>query len=106
MNPSRDRKGAVAFGVAQRLLRLCPIQNGWAVIGRTDKYLSPAAVEVVRQTPSELVFRLAESGLIAVWTAEGTPSADGLEFRDAGGGLWHARMPVGKRSVELTLTRR
>ena len=93
-------------GFAQRLLHLCPIRSGWAVIGRTDKYLSPAAVEVVRQTPSELVLRLAESGPLTVWTAKGTPSADGLEFRDAGGGLWHARMPVGKRNVELTLTRR
>ncbi len=93
-------------GFAQRLLHLCPIRSGWAVIGRTDKYLSPAAVEVVRQTASELVFRLAESGPFAVWTAEGTPSADGLEFRDAGGGLWHAPMPVGKRNVLVTVTRK
>ncbi|HUU09850.1 MAG TPA: raffinose synthase, partial [Phycisphaerae bacterium] len=71
-----------------------------------DKYLSPAAVEAVRQTPSQLTFRLAESGPFAVWIAEGTPSADGLEFRDAGGGLWHARMPVGKRNVDVTVTRK
>jgi len=93
-------------GFADRLLHLCPIRSGWAVIGRTDKYLSPAAVEAVRQTPSQLTFRLAESGPFAVWIAEGTPSADGLEFRDAGGGLWHARMPVGKRNVDVTVTRK
>ena len=93
-------------GFADRLLHLCPIRSGWAVIGRTDKYLSPAAVEAVRQTPSQLTFRLAESGPLAVWTAEGTPSADGLEFRDAGSGLWHARMPVGKRNVDVTVTRK
>ena len=93
-------------GFTDRLVHLCPIRSGWAVIGRTDKYLSPAAVEAVRPAPSQLTFRLAESGPFAVWVAEGTPSADGLEFRDAGGGLWHADMPVGKRNVLVTVTRK
>ena len=93
-------------GFADRLVHLCPIRNGWAVVGRTDKYLSPAAAEVVGQTDSQLTFRLAESGPVAVWTAKGTVSADGLVFRDAGGGLWTADMPIGRKNVELTVTRR
>ena len=55
-------------GFEDRFLLLCPIQEGWAVIGRTDKYLSPAAVEVTRRTRDELVVRMAESGPLAVWT--------------------------------------
>jgi len=93
-------------GFADRLVHLCPIRKGWAVVGRTDKYLSPAAAEVVGQTDSQLTFRLAESGPVAVWTAKGTVSADGLVFRDAGGGLWTADMPIGRKNVELTVTRR
>jgi hypothetical protein len=93
-------------GFADRLVHLCPIRGGWAVIGRTDKYLSPAAAEVVAQTDTQLVLRLAESGPLAVWSAKGTLSAEGLEFRSAGRGLWLADMPVGKKNLELTVTRR
>ena len=93
-------------GFADRLVHLCPIRDGWAVIGRTDKYLSPAAAEAVTQTDSQLTLRLAESGPLAVWSAKGTVSADGPAFRNAGGGLWQADMPVGRKNVEVILRRR
>lgn len=50
-----------------RFLLLCPIAEGWAVIGRTDKYLSPAGVEIIETRPDELILRNPEPGPITVW---------------------------------------
>lgn len=73
-----------------RLLLVCPIRNGWAVIGRTDKYLSPVGVEVIASDASTLTLRLKESGPLAVWSATGRVQSSEAEFSDAGGGLWRA----------------
>ncbi|MFM8763809.1 MAG: Sip1-related alpha-galactosidase [Spartobacteria bacterium] len=54
-------------GFADCFLLLSPIRCGWAVIGRTDKYLSPAGVEVLDVTNAEIVLRVMEEGPIAVW---------------------------------------
>ncbi|MCL5743861.1 MAG: hypothetical protein M1541_08025 [Acidobacteria bacterium] len=92
-------------GFEDRFLLLCPIQEGWAVIGRTDKYLSPAAVEVVTRTRDELVLRMIESGPVAVWTAGGGVVSKEARFQDAGGGLWTAEVPAGKDGFTLHIQR-
>lgn len=50
-----------------RLLLLCPIQHGIAVIGRTDKYLSPATVDVLEVTEQHIFVRSREEGELKVW---------------------------------------
>ena len=110
----RERKaqrlnGAVQFAISgfeDRFFLLCPIEEGWAVVGRTDKYLSPAAVEVTRRTRGELVLRMRESGPLAVWTADGTVSSKDAPFRAAGGGLWAAEIPAGKENVTVRIVHR
>jgi hypothetical protein len=92
-------------GFSDRLLHLCPIEQGWAVIGRTDKYLSPAAVEILECSEDRLVIRLRESGPLAVWSARGKVTADGLQFHDAGGGLWKADMETGSPDLEIAISR-
>ena len=92
-------------GFADRLLHLCPIRKGWAVVGRTDKYLSPAAVEVLDVSAKALKLRLAESGPLAIWSGKGAPRARGVDFADAGNGLYTADLPVGQRRRILTLRR-
>ena len=92
-------------GFADRLLLLLPVRKGWAVVGRTDKYLSPAAVEVLSVTTSRLKLRLRESGPLAVWSRRGEPRARGIEFTDAGGGLYTADVPVEPRRRTVTVTR-
>lgn len=82
-----------------RLLHLCPIRNGWAVIGRTDKYLSPAAVEVLECDASKLTLRLKENGPLAVWSATGTVKSGDAPFTSAGGGLWRAAYAAGREGV-------
>jgi hypothetical protein len=93
-------------GFADRLVHLCPIRNGWAVVGRTDKYLSPSAVEVRSVSDTQLELRLVETGPLAVWSGKGAPRAEGVVFVPAGDGLYKADLPVGRKKVELTVTRR
>ena len=92
-------------GFADRLLYLCPIRHGWAVIGRTDKYLSPAAVEVLDVSPNELTICLVESGPLGVWSERGRPSAEGAAFVAAGAGLYKADLPPARGEATLTITR-
>ncbi len=101
-------EGAFEFGLddyGHLLALLCPVRHGWAVVGRPDKYLSPAAVEVLNYGSDELILRMAESGPLAVWSAPGTVDSDACPFRPAGGGLWLAELPVGDRDVLIRCRR-
>ena len=86
-----------------RLLLLLPIVNGWAIGGRFDKFLGPAAVEVLENRPERLRLRMHESGPLAVWLAKGRPVADGLTFEPLGTGFFVAQMPVGTRGREVVI---
>jgi hypothetical protein len=87
-----------------RFFLLCPVVDGWAVVGRTDKYLSPAAVEVVSRTADEIVLKMVESGPLAVWSATGSPRVEGMksEVRD---GLVKVDVKPGERGVTVRITR-
>jgi len=90
-------------GFGDRLLHLCPVRNGWAVIGRTDKYLSPAAVEVLKNTPDKLTIRMIESGPLAIWSDGATLLAEKVSFEDQGDGLWKADIEPGHRNMLITI---
>ena len=92
-------------GFGDRLVQLSPIRHGWSAIGRTDKYLSAAAMRVVSSSPERLEIELLESGPFAVYSRRGAPKAKGITFTDAGGGLYKADMPVTKGSNRITIRR-
>jgi hypothetical protein len=92
-------------GLADRLLILAPIRNGWAVIGRTDKYLAAAAVEIVACDMDELRIRMVESGPLAVWSGKGAPTAKGVSFEHLGNGLYKADLDLGEAGRELAIRR-
>ena len=50
-----------------RFVLLCPIQSGWALIGRTDKYLSPAAVDVLDVSADEILLHSGEACEVQLW---------------------------------------
>lgn len=52
---------------SDHLFHLCPIRDGWAVIGLQDKYLSPATVHILARTPQQLKLRVLSPGTLAVW---------------------------------------
>lgn len=92
-------------GLEDRLLLLLPIRDGWAVVGRADKYLAPAAVAVESVDKDQLVVTLPESGPLTLYSASGTPTADGVTFADLGGGMWRAELPVAAGEVRVVIRR-
>ncbi|MDD9265584.1 Sip1-related alpha-galactosidase [Paenibacillus sp. GCM10023248] len=76
-------------GYGNHLYLITPVQQGWSAIGRIDKYLSPAAVELLDATPLEMVVRLKENGPFAVWHEQGgTLKAEGWKAGTEDGHLW------------------
>lgn len=58
-------------GFTDELFHLCPIRNGWAVIGIQEKYLSPATVEILSSTPQQLKLKILSPGTLKVWVDTG-----------------------------------
>lgn len=90
---------------AHLFVLLCPVQQGWAVIGRTDKFLSPVAIEVIDATETELILRMAEAGPLAVWSERGTPTADGVSPTLLGEHLSLFPLPVGGKNRVVRIQR-
>lgn len=49
------------------LFHLCPIRQGWAVIGIQEKYLSPATVQILARTNDTLTLDVLCTGTLRVW---------------------------------------
>lgn len=90
-------------GFSDKLLLLCPVRHGWAVVGRTDKYLSPAAVGEVTTSPARLTVKLIESGPLVIWRGEGEPQAVGVKFLPLGNGFWKTDLPVKAEKQTLVI---
>ncbi|WPJ95996.1 Sip1-related alpha-galactosidase [Coraliomargarita algicola] len=92
-----------SFGA--KLFLLYPKTQGWAVIGRTDKYLPSAAVKVQSVSNDQVVFTLHESGPLAIWSDQGAPKMKGATFELIGENLYLADLPIEAGAQELTVTR-
>jgi hypothetical protein len=93
-------------GFGDRLLQLSPIENGWSVIGRTDKYLPAAAVTGLSSTATTLDMTLHETGPFAIWLDRGKPTAEGVRFTRRGNGLCVADLPVQSKPLKIRITKR
>lgn len=63
----KEEKTVELNGFTDELFHLCPIRNGWAVIGIQEKYLSPATVEILSSTPRKLRLRVLCPGHLKVY---------------------------------------
>lgn len=54
-------------GFTDRLFHLCPIRQGWAVIGIQEKFLSPATVQILSRTNDMLILNAHCTGTLKVW---------------------------------------
>lgn len=54
-------------GFEDHLFHLCPIHNGWAVIGIQEKYLSPATVQIISSSSRKLKLHVLTAGTLCVW---------------------------------------
>ena len=92
-------------GFSDRLLLLAPVQNGWAVIGARNKYLSPVAVKSIKASFQSLEVSMVESGPLVIWCADGTPKAEGFFAKDLGNGFWQFDLPETAGGRTITITR-
>ena len=92
-------------GFGDRLLQISPIEKGWSVIGRADKYMSAAAVEVLSVRDDAIRLRMDESGPLLIWSEKGRPGGKHVNFVDLGGGLYRGEMQHGKRDRTGIITR-
>lgn len=92
-------------GFGEYLIQLSPIQQGWSVIGRTDKYLSAAAVEVISCSDDSLEVYMPESGPLTIWLDEGLPVGEGIVFTELQPSLFEIKLPVVAQGVKLQIKR-
>ncbi|MEG1938207.1 MAG: hypothetical protein RR138_03890, partial [Akkermansia sp.] len=95
-------------GFSDRLHLLVPIKNGWAVIGRSDKFLSPCTVSNIKVKEDALSFNLVESGPVVIYCEKGEPVLQvpkgKVPIVDLGGGYYRIDFPKNKSKVALTFT--
>ncbi|WP_158972749.1 Sip1-related alpha-galactosidase [Paraglaciecola sp. L3A3] len=86
-----------------KLFLLYPKKEGWAVIGRTDKYLPAAAVTIQSVAANNISFTLEESGPLMIWSEKGAPKMQGAIFKSIGNNLYLAELPVitGSRVINI-----
>lgn len=58
-------------GFTDCLFHLCPVRQGWGVIGIQEKYLSPATVEIVNRTRNTLTLNVRCAGTLKIWVESG-----------------------------------
>lgn len=75
-------------GFGHKLFLISPIKNGWAVLGRPDKYLSPSTVEILDNMSDFISFRMEEAGSIVIYSAKGQPTSNVFSFSAMGGGFY------------------
>jgi hypothetical protein len=108
-----DRKGfklekQVEFdlkGFSDKLFIVSPVKDDWAIIGRSDKYLSCAVNEVVKTSGSRLTVTLHESGPVIIWCGKGVPKSKEFALFDLGNGFYEVKMAVGENNRKLILVR-
>lgn len=88
-----------------KLFLLYPQVKGWAVIGRADKYLPAAAVDVHSASEQQVSFTLKESGPLLIWSEHGAPKMKGASFKSIGEHLYLADLPVKAGALEVTVSR-
>jgi hypothetical protein len=71
------------------------------VVGRTDKFLSPAAVHVLNSSPREVTLVVKEGGPVAVWQADGNAAVESgdCRLRKIAPNLWQADITPEKRNA-------
>ncbi|MGE9269992.1 MAG: Sip1-related alpha-galactosidase [Verrucomicrobiales bacterium] len=86
-----------------RLFLLYPKMKGWAVIGRSDKYLPAAAVTIDSVSSERITGSMRESGPLLVWSEQGKPKMEGVSFQIIDENLYLADLPVkeGKRKFSI-----
>lgn len=59
-------------GFTDELFHLCPVNQGWAVVGIMEKFLSPQTFEILSCTEDRLELKVLTAGTLCVWSENGS----------------------------------
>lgn len=76
----------------ERLFQLSPIQNGWSMIGRPDKYLSAAGFKLLETNQQTIRIKMMEDGPLLLWSDNKEPQSENFEFSKLDNGLWRGEL--------------
>jgi hypothetical protein len=97
------------FNLASRkecLLLLNPIRNGWAVIGRPDKYLSASAYDLLEVDETSVKVKMIENGSILLWANQKIPQSDNFIFTELANGLWQGELIKVNNNQEYSIQKK
>ncbi|MGQ1786137.1 Sip1-related alpha-galactosidase [Saccharicrinis sp. GN24d3] len=88
----------------ERLFQLSPIQYGWSLIGRPDKYLSAAAFELLEIDKKTIKIKMVEDGPILLWSDNKKPSSEYFKFSKLENGLWRGELRKSNENREYIIS--
>ncbi|MCU0858773.1 MAG: hypothetical protein MUC65_10280, partial [Pontiellaceae bacterium] len=86
-----------------KLFTLAPVQEGWAVIGRADKYLGGCTYTIKSCSKNQLELTLDESGPFIIYHATQKPETSEGTVVELGNDFYRIDLPTGKNGKTLTL---
>lgn len=90
-------------GFSDRFVQLSPIVKGWSVVGRSDKYLSAAAIESIVYDENVLKLKFVESGPLVIYNTSKISCKSAKKIEQMGNGLWKLTFPTGKQGMEISI---
>jgi len=90
-------------GFGHKLFLLCPIEKGWSVIGRPDKFLSPSTF-VIKEVKQEYIsIEINEPGAILFYSEKGNLKSEQMDLTNLGNDFYKAT-PKSTFSVNNAIT--
>ncbi len=87
-----------------KIFNLAPVNNGWAVIGRADKYIGGCTFSIARCSEESIELTLDESGPLVVYHKARKPEASEGTVAELGNGFYRIDLPVGELDKKITLS--
>ncbi len=87
-----------------KIFNLAPINKGWGIIGRDDKYIGGCTYMIDRCTKNEIKLTLDESGPLVVYRSGKKPKASEGSVTVIGGDFYRIDLPVGAMNKKITLS--
>lgn len=101
-----DKYPVTLKGLSDKLLHLCPVNHGWAVIGDVTKYLSPSTVSQISATANQLRFKIKEGGDFYFWMENGKPQCQQGVCKSVAKGLWSLKLDDKFSGKEIVISKK
>lgn len=90
-------------GFGHKLFLLCPIVDGWAVVGLSGKLLSPSTIQALKIDKHSVEIELHEPGEILLFSENGMPESDRIEFKPMGNNFYQGATQTTHVKIQLNL---